>query len=362
MGKDEELVCYEGAELLVRMVRGQICRPEMRAHFVKIGLIGLTGLLSIGIGACREEMSREDADLLIAGDNIPSEDPSIRSKDSISETIRPDITESPTPEPTAGTQGDKVKVDPSPRPTFTPGPSPTPWPTVSPHPALISLATPEYALQWASESPDGRWIVRAGQSESRSYMLESETGTRTEEWLLHRRMLVLSAESEVTAGESILSDWTREGIGAPSMQVLGWSQDSRYLLLYDQGCGDGCGGCGGPLYIYSPEQRAMDKISSSDYATLPTFSDDGRRLAFVEQDQLVVLDLDALERSSATLPMQEYRPLAGGLRFSPQDRAIELDLETDICSDHWMRHTYLVDMESGDLEKLGSKALDFDSP
>ena len=347
----------------MKIMRETECRPARRKYLLSLSLLGA---LILGFGACQEGRPPEKLDsLALEGDGL-REGPATSTASVMTETHRPSEIETHAPPPTDPLQSSERDADPTldagptPRPTFTPGPTPTLWPTSTPHPALASLPTPEYDVRLVSTSPDGRWTVRAGRSETQSYRLKSESGIVSEEWLLHRRMLVIREGDGDDVEEEILSDWTREAIGTPNMEVHGWTSDSRYLVLYDMGIGDGCGGSGGPLFIYSTEQKTLERISSSDYAVLPTQSDDGWRLAFVEQGQLVQFDLRLLEGIDVALPMKEYRPMIAAIRFLDDRDYLEVDLETDICSDEWLRHTFEIDMRSGASRRIGDPTqLDF---
>jgi hypothetical protein len=144
----------------------------------------------------------------------------------------------------------------------------------------------------------------------------------------------------------VVDEWLNYGLGYTTPEVLGWSEDGRFLYIGDSGVPDGCG----PRFT---QNLRRVHLSSGHVAPLeidpgrsPALSPDGKLLVSFGEEGLLLHDLESGEESRVAFepPAAEWWP--GSVSFSPDGEQLLFALWLNPCTgpDERSSSIFLVDL------------------
>lgn len=193
-------------------------------------------------------------------------------------------------------------------------------------------------------SPDGAWTACSGVGEGR------QVGPS---YMRPMRVEVRSADGATT--HVALTRWEGVDIGAPSIEILGWTASPSGLLFALSGCGDGCASwlCGTEALriLTVPDGRIQPvEVDGREHLLAP----DGRRLATLGPGDAGHIGLRIADLSNGAVAATALDGESGSFAWSPDGVSIAIVAQVDQCAiiDSQSAAVYRFDTSNGELTTL----------
>ena len=176
---------------------------------------------------------------------------------------------------------------------------------------------------WAARSPDEGWSANVVVSYP-----ENADGTLFGD---QYHTLVIAVNLKDGTQWRVVDEWLNYGLGYTTPEVLGWSDDGRFLYIGDSGVPDGCG----PRFTQNLRRVHLSSGHVSpleiDTGRSPALSPDGQTLVSFGEEGLLLHDLENGEEAAIAFepPAQDWWP--GSVSFSPEGEQLLFTLWLNAC-------------------------------
>lgn len=275
---------------------------------------------------------------------------------------------------------DPRTADPSPRATSASSASPAPdraapelsedrVPTAAlaestnpPPPTLEALPEKVANVYEGPSSPDGKWrLLTLHYDEHRRW---PQPGGDEDHYMTYYAQVIAATAGDLT--RTIRAGWLPDGLGAPSPQTLGWSDDSASAYVFTGASADGCG-----IGMASEEILRYDLADGRTRAIgagpgRPTLALGGRAIAYTDlvgpgRGELLLLDTDSGEKRRWPFPLTipgtpdgtwSQGPLLEGVSVAPDGSGAIAEVHYGVCQDDWRNALVHLDLVTGQATEL----------
>ncbi|MGC9358248.1 MAG: hypothetical protein ACP5GX_10280 [Anaerolineae bacterium] len=251
-------------------------------------------------------------------------------------TLAPTLTLTPTPQPTSPptwTPTATATQTPPPTATSTAVPSPTPlFGEGTPTPELEGRLT----QRWGSTSPDGNWVAHV------TVVLPVVDGETVGE-AAYTEVSVTQTDGSVTWYP--IDDWSPYGLGFPTPQKFHWSEDALYFSLH--AVPDGCSVFGSDVALLRLDLREGTLTNvAPDLSGALSLSPNERRLAYLEENEVVIRDLETGEERRVAFDSETSKWRAGNLTWSPSGEQLAFTVVHTPCTLITKHSVWVVNVEN----------------